>query len=453
MSCALRHRLDSLTIFCSISLAFSSLFCAPRQLLTVPLAQGQIKKAYDLYIASNGELYLLFAREAKKPFAGASYLWKIVLAKWDKNGRELWEKPLADCYGMDNRFSLFSGDSKEEIFIRGVIENRFILWKFGAQGEELWKIESQAAFSLPERIAIGDGAGGAYVVVPTPLLLSLDKKSLSPLDIIHYAANGKVIDSFPLTFGKSPENSWLPSGPETLDTLEGICTASPQELLLYGYSAGFGPYAGNVGHTMDYGWLSAPLIVTHVHIFLRKCDTRGRTLWNVLIPGNWNNLVVSAFAGKKGELTVCGVTSSFSCPDEKGRSLGDLYSLQTFVFRYSSRGEQLWCKQFGSGVSLSPVAVESDSQGNCYVLGEIKEVYPLQASSRQKPKRVFLASLNARGDFLWIKTFGTAVSTPFSCLRVEDASGAVAFGLKTTRFDNSQSPQEEVWVLRFMPGS
>ncbi|WP_244232608.1 hypothetical protein [Methylacidiphilum caldifontis] len=430
-------------------LLHSAVFCFSERLAILPLAQGQIKKAYDLYVSASGDCYLVFAREAIKPFAGASYKWKVVLGKWDRKGRELWEKPIGDYYGMDNRFSLFS-DRPQEIFIRGVIENRFILWKLSSGGKLLWKIERESAFSLPDRIAVGDGEGGAFVAVPAGLFPSAEKKDISPMEIVHYSAEGKQIDHFPLSFGKSPENSWLPSGPETMDTLVGIVPISSQQFFCYGYTAGFGPFAANIGQTMDYGWLSSPLIVSHVHVFARQYDRRGKLLWNVLLPGNWNNLVVSAFS-TSGNLTLCGVSESFSCPDGSFRAPNDLYSLQTFVFRYSARGELLWCRQFGVGVSLAPVAISTAKDGRSYVIGEIKEVYPQQLTGSEKPGRVFLACLGDKGELLWIEQFGAMTSTPFPSL-TRDERGAVYFGLRTPRF-NTLGPLDDVQLVRFVPGS
>ncbi|QSR87523.1 hypothetical protein EM20IM_04160 [Candidatus Methylacidiphilum infernorum] len=440
---------------CSLLFSATLSFLYPALGLTntvsvMSLAQGQVKKAYDLYISPTGEYYLVFAREATKPFAGASYRWKIVLAKWDKKGTKLWERPIGDYYGMDNRFSLFS-DRPQEIFIRGVIEDRFFLWKWGSDGQPLWKIERKSAFSLPEGIAVGDGSGGAYVAIPPLLLASAGIKNAGPIEIAHYSASGKWIENIPLYSEKSPSISWLPPGLQTLDTLVGLLALSSDSLIVYGYTAGFGPLAGNAGHHMDYGWLSSPLIVSHNHIFARKYDRRGKLLENILLSGNWNNLVASAFAGPSGILTLCGTSESFSCPDDSHRTANDLYSLQTFVFRYSAQGRLLWCRQFGSGVSLAPLAITTDSAGGSYVLGEIKDVYPQEVVGEKKPGRVFLARLNDRGDLLWIKQFGAMTSSPFSNIAI-DERGAVCFGLKTPRFD-SLGPLEEVVVMRLAPGT
>ncbi len=65
-----------------------------------------------------------------------------------------------------------------------------------------------------------------------------------------------------------------------------------------------------------------------------------------------------------------------------------------------------WIIQFGSSVSTSTLDITSDSDGNLYITGNIQGAFPGQVSSGYSD--AFVRKLDGNGNEVWTRQFGTS---------------------------------------------
>lgn len=130
-------------------------------------------------------------------------------------------------------------------------------------------------------------------------------------------------------------------------------------------------------------------------IFVIKFNATGEKIWSYLYGSSSYDVPTDMTTDADGNIFVVG---------ETGGGI-DGYILQnedwsdSFVTKFSSSGEKLWTRQFGSGYMDS---VKSDIVGDVYVAGRTSKTF----DGQETKGKVFVIKFNTSGTRLWIKQTG-----------------------------------------------
>jgi hypothetical protein len=122
------------------------------------------------------------------------------------------------------------------------------------------------------------------------------------------------------------------------------------------------------------------------------------------------------------------------------------YNMIPFVIRFTSAGDQVWVRQFGTPEGGSATAVCSDGADGVYVAGEI---FGSLGAPSAGSKDAFLVRYGPDGDQLWVRQFGTeGVDTALAV--VPDGSGGVYVGGWTGGdIGGGHIGESDCWLARY----
>jgi hypothetical protein len=150
---------------------------------------------------------------------------------------------------------------------------------------------------------------------------------------------------------------------------------------------------GSFSDTLDLG--SGSVAATgSSDVFLVKLDPSGEPLWGKTFGGPLGQAAHSVAVDQAGNVLVAG--SFAGSIDFGGGSLLSAGSEDAFVAKLDASGQHLWSRRFGSAGSDTASGVRADASGNVVVAGTL---------SIQGPD-VFVAKLDAGGAELWMHTYG-----------------------------------------------
>lgn len=137
----------------------------------------------------------------------------------------------------------------------------------------------------------------------------------------------------------------------------------------------------------------------------------------------WGNSVSSSGFNQPGDLCVdingdiISVGNFFNIADiQGGPAVLNLVSngeRDVFVIKYSSNGSILWAKSFGQSAIDMGKGVTTDAAGNIYIVGSFRNTVDLNPDvavsnfTSNGDSDAFLLKLDANGNYLWAKTFGS----------------------------------------------
>lgn len=165
----------------------------------------------------------------------------------------------------------------------------------------------------------------------------------------------------------------------------------------------------------------------------------GTTANSIITDKEGNCFIVGAFFGevKFGDFTLKSKTSNYN----------DL-----FVAKINSAGKILWVKSAGSVEEDKATSIVMDNNGNIYIsgvitgdadFGEIK-IKPLPqqppAIDRHYPENGFIAKLDSKGNFIWVKNFRDKQNLVNLVLAIDgNDKGYVAINFSESIFFNEQN--------------
>jgi hypothetical protein len=133
-------------------------------------------------------------------------------------------------------------------------------------------------------------------------------------------------------------------------------------------------------------------------------------------PDDANGLTIDA----AGNLYVIGQTSG-TLTGQKNAGMID-----AFVRKYSSVGDEVWTRQFGSSERDIPKGITLDGAGNLYVVGETFGSLPGKASAGGWD--AFLRKYTADGDEVWTTQFGGGGAESAASVRIDHGGNAYVVG-------------------------
>jgi hypothetical protein len=148
---------------------------------------------------------------------------------------------------------------------------------------------------------------------------------------------------------------------------------------------------------------------------------------------------------------VYGITSDGAGGSyETGSTLGDLGSAQVgngdaFVTRRDAAGQVLWTRQLGTQETDEGRSVAADANGGVFVAGNLRGVLGAQL---EHVYDVFVARYGPAGDLLWRHQFGSGERDVVLSATPDGAGGFFLAGITLGSLGAPSAGQEDVWVAR-----
>jgi hypothetical protein len=148
------------------------------------------------------------------------------------------------------------------------------------------------------------------------------------------------------------------------------------------------------------GRTSGPLDGPHLgeaDAFVRKYHPEGEVLWADQFGTNLSDWAEGAAADAAGNVYVVGWTV--------GSLAGSRGGVDAFLRKYSKNGTLRWTRQFGTSSNDYAYGVAVDFAGDVYIVGE---TFGALQGSGNGGWDVFIRKYTSSGDVLWTRQFGTA---------------------------------------------
>jgi len=333
----------------------------------------------NIYIAG-----MTFGSLSGQPSRGSS---DAFIRKYDSSGNELWARQFGTAF-MDSAEDI-AIDKYNNVYLVGYTYNATssqsyvsidaFIRKYDGSGNELWT--RQFGFGNEDHaygVAIADN-DSIYVIGDT-YTLSVEKPYLSNYDatISKFDRSGNQL--WTRVFGDTYRD--VPNS-ITIDRHGGIYIAGQMESDIPGYQNAF------ISKFSDTGY----------EIWLKKFDSNFDSAAIDIIHDGLSSLYLAGYANG-------GLSDNFS-------PLGH----DAFLRKYDESGNEVWTRQFGSDGIEYAEGIAVDDLKNPYVVGYTNGALFEQVALGDVDG--FIVKYSSTGDRLWTRQFGTGSGDSASCIAVE----------------------------------
>ncbi len=158
--------------------------------------------------------------------------------------------------------------------------------------------------------------------------------------------------------------------------------------------------------------------------FIRKYSSSGNVMWTGQFGTSMQDNGHSIAIDKADNIVVTGQTFGSLIGSNAGSS-------DAFIRKFSSGGEVLWTKQFGTSDFDTAAAVEIDSLNNILIVGN---TFGVLDGSNAGGDDAFIRKYNPAGDIIWTRQFGTSQGDEANSVAVDDTGNVVVVGETTGTF-------------------
>lgn len=183
-------------------------------------------------------------------------------------------------------------------------------------------------------------------------------------------------------------------------------------------------------------------------VVLAKYDTNGDHVWSKRFGNAFNEVAGGVAVDPAGNVTIVGSfenkgTISFGENDDHV-SLGEA---DVYVARFSNDGKLQWARTFGGDRVDVGFGVAVDRAGNAVVTGWFEGTVDFgtgnAVSTKNLNKDVFVLKLNAKGETVWLRTFGDRDHDQGRAIAVDDQGNAYVTGLYRFKLALVDPPVEQ----------
>jgi hypothetical protein len=182
-------------------------------------------------------------------------------------------------------------------------------------------------------------------------------------------------------------------------------------------------------------------------VVLAKYDVNGDHVWSKRFGNAFNEVAGGVAVDPAGNVTMAGSfenKGSISFGDKDDHvSLGEA---DIYVARFAGDGKLLWAKTFGGDRVDVGYDVALDGAGNAVITGWFEGTVDLgkgAVSTKNLNKDVFVMKLNAKGESVWVATFGDKDHDQGRALAVDDKGAVYVTGLYRFKLALLEPPIEQ----------
>lgn len=180
-------------------------------------------------------------------------------------------------------------------------------------------------------------------------------------------------------------------------------------------------------------------------IFIQKTDAAGNFLWARTVGGIGIDGGFSITVDDLGNVYTTGFFEG-TVDFDPGAGTANLVSngdVDVFVLKLDAAGNFLWAKNFGGASSDEGKSIAVDGSGNVYTTGNFASSVDFDPGvdttslSANGVNDIFIQKMDAGGNFLWAKVFGSVQDDQSSSIVIDDFGNIYATGFfrSTVDFD------------------
>ena len=174
-------------------------------------------------------------------------------------------------------------------------------------------------------------------------------------------------------------------------------------------------------------------------VFLTKLDTSGNELWTEQIGTIRDENVHSVAVDASGNAYISGYTDG----DLGGTNAG---SLDAFLTKFDSSGNELWTQQIGTDNIDGSYSVAVDSAGNAYISGVTSGGLEGPNAGRSD---AFLTKFDSSGNELWGKQIGTSGNDRSHSVAVDSAGNVYISGSTAGDLEGTNAGNYDAYLTKF----
>jgi len=327
----------------------------------------------------------------------------LFIAKFDSDGQLLWAKSTGENHANDVALSLAVSTSGN-IYMTGVFGGStvtfdsivlsnpgFFLVKYDTDGNVLWA-ESASNTNVCQGSSVTvDGLENIYVTG-------------------WYYDSNIIFDAIPLPNTGSADIFLV-----KYDSAGNVNWAKGFGGISYDFAHAVA--VDTVGNTYITGEFASPTLVIDTitltkagadssDIFIAKFNTNGNVLWASSAGGAGNEIANSVVVDSK--IGIIYIAGTFTSPTMTIGTdvLVNVGSVDLFLAKYDTDGNELWAKSAGGASDDVAVSVTVDTLGNAFLTGYIQSSTITFGTTTLTNKGIFLTKYNELGNVLWTKASG-----------------------------------------------
>lgn len=207
---------------------------------------------------------------------------------------------------------------------------------------------------------------------------------------------------------------------------DGVATDAQDNVYVFGTFVGsvdFDPTSGTDTYTSN----------GLTDVFISKYDDLGNYIWTLAIGGTLGERVKSVYCDNNNNIYVTGFFNGTVNFNPKGTAVpltAAMSASNAFIAKYNSNGILTWVKSFGDYGETVSNDVVVDNSGNVYIAGFVdgSVTFPSQSTFYSSSSDIFVIKLNANGDFVWGKTFGSTSDEEALALTLDASNNILITG-------------------------
>lgn len=182
--------------------------------------------------------------------------------------------------------------------------------------------------------------------------------------------------------------------------------------------------------TIDFGSGALPSAGA-ADVFLAKIDSAGNLVWNKSFGDAQNQYGKALGVTAAGDVILAGIyLGSIDLGGGKLVNMGGIGAMKLFVAKLDANGQHVWSKSFGTSGNIGNIHVATSPQGEVGITGNFTGAVdfgggPLVATGGSS---FFVAKLDPNGQHVWSKNFGDPGSTTTAAITLDATGNTILAG-------------------------
>ena len=284
--------------------------------------------------------------------------------------------------------------------------------KYDGSGDQLWTQQFGGGAHENSQGTATDSDGNVYISGFTPDELG---------NIALYF--GSDNDAFVTKYDSSGNQIWTQflASPEH-DSSTGLATDSNDNIYIVGYTRGNlgSPPAGNDD------------------VFVAKYDSDGNLAWTQQLGTSGREYAYGIITDNSSNVYISGFTYG-ALADSNG-------NIDAFVAKYDSSGNLLWIEQLGTSSRDYSFDIATDSTGNLYITGSTNGSL---GGSNAGQGDAFVTKLDSNGGLVWTQQLGTSSNDRFSAIELDSSGNLYIVGETYGSLDGTNAGDRDALVAKY----